>query len=63
MKGKHPIDYSDPKTRFLWADGQFVTTEFPGAIATFPYDVNEAGAIFGFYTDSEGTYHGFIAYP
>ena len=35
--------------------------EFPGAVSTYPWGINNAGQIDGTYVDSQGVTHGFIA--
>jgi hypothetical protein len=41
--------------------GTFTTIDGPGATFTFASGINAAGDIVGFYEDSSGTGHGFVA--
>lgn len=48
---------------FLFRHGRFFRVDVPGARATFPNDLNANGQIAGYYTDSSGRRHGFLATP
>ena len=43
--------------------GTFTTFDPPGAISTFPFGINPAGAITGYYADASGVIHGFLWIP
>jgi uncharacterized membrane protein len=45
---------------FVWDDGDYETTDVPGAAATFPTGINNRGQMVGSYIDADGAYHGFV---
>lgn len=45
------------------ADGDFTLFVVPNSSATFPWAINSAGQIVGYYTDSAGVDHGFLRQP
>lgn len=46
---------------FLLNHGIFSIVDFPNAVATFPSLINDPDQIVGFYSDSAGAFHGFLA--
>jgi len=51
-----------------WADGvevdvDLVPVQYPGAVGTFPFGVNNRGVVVGAYRSSDGALHGFVAAP
>ena len=48
---------------FIMRAGNFVTVDVPGAASTWIYDINNHGDLCGFYIDTSGIGHGFIATP
>jgi uncharacterized membrane protein len=62
--GRYALNGEDPVFAghgFLLNKGTFTSFDFPGALATAPLDINEAGQVVGFYKDAAGSDHGFIA--
>jgi probable HAF family extracellular repeat protein len=47
---------------FAKSNDKLFTLDYPGADSTYAWGVNDAGAVTGYYTDSEG-YHGFTWMP
>jgi hypothetical protein len=45
---------------FLMSDDDFVSIDFPRAIATRAFGINSGGDIVGLYIDSSGKTHGFL---
>jgi hypothetical protein len=45
---------------FLWDGGRFSRFDVPGALATFPYGINDRGQIAGGWFDAAGKQHGFV---
>jgi parallel beta-helix repeat protein/probable HAF family extracellular repeat protein len=57
-----PYTAADGKTYgFLYSRGTFSTIAVPGAVATQARKINNLGDISGFYQDSAGVFHGFVA--
>lgn len=46
---------------FLLRDGDFKSVDFPGAESTLPANINSNRKIVGFYGDTTGIFHGFLA--
>ena len=46
---------------FLQRDGGFRTVDFPGAVSSLPATNNAREQIVGFYSDTAGVFHGFLA--
>ncbi len=44
-------------------DGQFMSIDFPGAKTTNAQGINPRGDIVGYYSDSQGHVHAFVASP
>jgi len=47
----------------MLAGGTFTTIDVPGAISTVASKINNKGQIVGYYQDSTGQFHGFLAAP
>jgi hypothetical protein len=41
----------------------YQSLSYPGSLGTVAFHLNDAGLVAGFYEDSAGLYHGFIATP
>jgi uncharacterized membrane protein len=54
---------SPPEQAFLYQNGTYTTISVPGAIATFPYGINNQGEISGYYQDGNGYFHSFLIAP
>ncbi|HLJ96721.1 MAG TPA: hypothetical protein VKU02_26345 [Gemmataceae bacterium] len=48
---------------FLYTGGTYIALDFPGAVQTDAYGINNAGQIVGDYTDLERRQHGFLGTP
>lgn len=48
---------------FFYRGGVFSSFDFPDALETAAYGINGAGQIVGYYNDSTGRRHGFLATP
>ena len=46
---------------FLLRNGRFTTIDFPGAVATVAWGINNSGQVVGAQTDSKGAMHGYVA--
>ena len=55
------VDTNNVTNGFLRApDGSITTIDVPGAAGTLAAGINDPGRITGFYTDANGTGHGFL---
>jgi probable HAF family extracellular repeat protein len=52
-----------PEHGFLLCNGEFVTVDYPGAAATRLFTINDRGQIVGWFIDTNGDNHGFLATP
>ena len=57
--GTYHLTEDDPDHGFMWKNGVFANIQFPGALATTPVKINDAGDIAGSYVDSKSISHGF----
>ena len=57
--GNHCEPTSALRHRFLYANGSFANIDFPNAMQTEAFGVNNSGSIVGLYADQLGT-HGFL---
>lgn len=57
------IDVNPVNNGFLLRGDTFTTVDFPGAANTFPSTINNQDSIVGFYSDSTGAPHSFLAQP
>ena len=48
---------------YVLRNGTFMTTDFPGALATLAMAINDDGTIVGIFLDTKGVLHGFKAVP
>jgi uncharacterized membrane protein len=48
---------------FALRNGRFLSFGYPGAVATFAYEIDRAGEVVGSYTFDYQTYHGFVTSP
>ncbi len=59
--------YLDPATGTSrgfkrYSNGSFVGLNYPGAQATYPWSINDGGAVVGTYANASGVLHGFLYY-
>jgi len=48
---------------FLVSGSSYTTIDFPAALATIAYGLNDNGFIVGVYANPDGTVHGFVRMP
>jgi probable HAF family extracellular repeat protein len=55
-----PIGFSPSNHAFLLDNGVFTTLDYPGALGTLAYSINDSGSIVGLYEDSSTMLHGYL---
>jgi probable HAF family extracellular repeat protein len=55
-----PLGLSPSNHAFLLHHGVFTTLDYPGAIATLAYAINDSGSMVGYYEDSSTRLHGYL---
>ena len=45
---------------FIYADGEYLFFDVPGADLTIPWDITDTGTVGGYFLDSNGIWHGFL---
>jgi probable HAF family extracellular repeat protein len=55
-----PLGFSPSNHAFLLDHGRYTTLDFPGALGTLAYAINDSGSIAGFYEDSATVSRGYL---
>jgi len=62
VTGYYDSNSSGGFSGFIWDNGNFTTLNVPGAVSTSISAINDEGDLAGYYVDSNGVFHGFVAY-
>ena len=59
--GAGPFGFAVGSHGFVLRKGVYFPLDYPGALTSFPFGINDTGQIVGVYQDGAGTFHGYLA--